>query len=378
MVFVFDPNRPNNDLPFLPPTMDFRDPELLIELNRANIELGKLNEEFAKIPNQQLLLEFVSIKEWVNSNEVENINTTISDAFIAELVPSGTDIKKGDKETIRYKEAVRHGYAMFRKNGFLATNDYVKLNNILLKNEAGIVTSPDKRIKNGETVRYTPPQGLDIIGKLLKNFEDYYNTFDEEIEIDPLLKMGILHYQFEAIHPFGDGNGRVGRILSVLYLVLTGKLKMPTLFLSEFILAHRDEYYALLAAADKRETGAWKSLTLWSLKWIQLQAKDTTITILDIRLLMEKTKSGLKTSPLLSKIYSKNLMDFLFARPYYDIRSYEKTLGVHRNTATTHLKLLQEQWVLDSIKIGNRIFYYFKDFLKILDPKTFTRGSRSV
>lgn len=279
----------------------------------------------------------------MNSNEVENINTTISDAFIAELVPSGLEIKKGDKETIRYKEAVRYGFQKFRENGFLATNDYIELNKILLQNEAGIVTSPEKQIKKGDTVRYTPPQGLELIGKFLKNYEDYYNIFNEEVEIDPLLKMGILHYQFEAIHPFGDGNGRVGRILSVLYLVLTGKLKMPTLFLSEFILTHRDEYYELLGSADRREEGAFKKITLWSLKGIQLQAKDTAATIIEIRLLMEQTKKTMKKSPVLSKIYSKDLMDFLFARPYYDIGSYEKTMDVHRNTATAHLKLLQEQ-----------------------------------
>ncbi len=175
-------------------------------------------------------------------------------------------------------------------------NDYEKMNNILLENTQGIISSPNKVIKNsfGEVI-YTPPQGIDLIRKLLHNLDDYFNHFNEEQEIDPLLKLPILHYQFEAIHPFGDGNGRTGRILMVLFLVLHEKLDLPILFLSAYISRHKKEYYEFFHRLDeKKDQESLKEYILWLITGIGIQAMFTQISISSIQILMLQTSKSIK------------------------------------------------------------------------------------
>jgi Fic family protein len=315
----FDPNKPNNNMPKLPFEVNFKDSDLLIQLNKTNIELVRLNEMAKRMPNQEILLDFVSIKEWVNSNEIENINTTIKDAFIAELEKDEEKIKKADKETIHYKDAVNYWYSKIEKIGFLSTNDYEKINNILLKNTTWIISSPNKKITKWNKILYTPPQWINLIRNLLKNFEDYYNIFNEKTEIDSLLKLPILHYQFEAIHPFSDWNGRTWRIIAVLYLVLHKKLDLPILFLSDYIFKYKDEYYNNLKNIDNQEKWAIKNFIHWMLAWIEIQAMETRIIIYKIFNLSLQTIKQIKENQELNKMYSKELIDFLFIRPFYNI-----------------------------------------------------------
>ena len=170
----------------------------------------------------------------------------------------------------------------------------------------------------------------------MKNFEQTYNGFNEKKEIDPLLKLPMLHYQFEAIHPFGDGNGRIGRILAVLYLVLHDKLTLPILFLSESILVERQQYYTFLSAIDKRDKKALYNFSLRFLSLIEQQAYKTGIMILRIEQLMKETKKILKNNTKLAKIYTHELVDYLFTRPYYDIDGLITMLHIHRNTASNY------------------------------------------
>jgi Fic family protein len=227
----------------------------------------------------------------------------------------------------------------------------IKLNTLLLENKQGILSSPHKHIVGSQGVVYTPPQGEEVIKDFLKNFEQVYNGFNEKKEIDPLLKLPMLHYQFEAIHPFGDGNGRIGRILAVLFLVLHDKLTLPILFLSESILLARQQYYTFLSAIDRGEKNALFDFTLRFLSLIEQQAYKTGIMILRIEQLMKETKKKLKTNAKLTKIYSHELVDYLFTRPYYDMEGLISMLHIHRNTATSYFSALAEVNLINSVKI---------------------------
>lgn len=366
MTTVFDPTKANNDMERLPLDFDLKDVDLLIQLNQTNATLATLDEAAKRIPNQNILIEFVSIKEWVSSNAIENIHTTIEDAFVAELSTNKKLIKQEDKETIHYKDALLYGFDKIRQNRMLVVNDIVKLNHILLENDQWILSSPNKHIEWPGGVIYTPPQGLDLIKSLLSNLEQYYNTFDEATEIDPLLKLPILHYQFEAIHPFGDGNGRIWRILSVLFLVLHKKLDLPILFLSEKIIEYKADYYNYLKAIDRREENSLKNFSLWFLLLVETQALQTQNTILKIEKLMADTKLIFKQHPKLSKIYSHELINYLFARPFYSIEGLQKVLGIHRHTATAYFGMMEKEGILEGIKVGRNQYYLFPNFLNIL------------
>jgi Fic family protein len=227
----------------------------------------------------------------------------------------------------------------------------IKLNTLLLGNAQGIYSSPHKYIVGPEGIAYTPPQGEEVIKDFLKNFEQVYNGFNEKKEIDPLLKLPMLYYQFEAIHPFGDGNGRIGRILTVLYLVLHNKLNLPILFLSESILLAKQQYYTFLAAIDKGEKNALYDFTLRFLSLIEQQAYKTENMILKIEQLMKETKKILKTNVKLAKIYSHELIDYLFTKPYYDMEGLISMLHIHRNTAASYFSALKEVNLIKSVKI---------------------------
>lgn len=360
---TYDPLRPNNDMRALPLDLDYKDPDLLIQLNKTNIALIKLNEVSKRIPNKGILIEFVSIKEWVSSNEIENIHTTIEEVFVSELIQNQSMIKKEDKEIIYYKDAILYGYNKVKTNSALMVNDIIELNKILLQNNQWIVSSPNKHIKEGNEIIYTPPQWIDIIRGFLDNFEKCYNEFDEKIEIDPLLKMSMIHYQFEAIHPFGDGNGRVWRILVVLYLVLHSKIDLPILFLSEHIAYHKSDYYDHLKQIDQKVPNALYYFTFWFLLLVEVQAKKTMLTIMRIEGLMWKTKELMKWHPKLGKVYSHELIDYLFTRPYYSIDWLQKTLWIHRHTASAYFRLLAEEKIVEPIKIGRNQYYFNYQFL---------------
>lgn len=369
---MFDPKKPNNSLRKFPKEeFNFNDIDLLKQLNKTNIAITELNWVAKSIPNQKILLEFISIKEWIKSNEIEAIHTTVWDAFMAELIEDKTKISIENKETINYKDAIYFWYNKILKNWWIWFNDILEINKIITENNSWVISSPNKKIEKKDSsgkieVVYTPPIWIDLIKELLYNFENYYNSFDEDIEIDPLLKLPIIHYQLEAIHPFWDWNWRTWRILMVLYFVLYKKLDLPIIFLSDFINKYKSDYYQYLRNIDKWDKNAIKDFTIWLLMWIQIQAIETQITIFKIIELKNSLKLKFKNDTELNKIYSRELLDFIFIRPFYSISKTEEKLWIHRNTASTYLNLLETKWILISKKYWKSKIFYYWDFFELL------------
>lgn len=370
---MFDKNKPNNNLSKLPKlNLDFEDIDLLKQLNKTNEAIAKLNWTAKSIPNQEILLEFVSIKEWIKSNEIESIHTTVKDAFISELFDDASKIKMEDKETINYKEAIYYWHNKIKNQWWIWFNDILEINRIITWSNAWIYSSPDKKIEIHKPwwqkeVSYTPPVWKQLIKDLLYNLEEYYNNFNEETEIDPILKLPILHYQFEAIHPFWDWNWRTWRILMVLYFVLFEKLDLPILFISDFITERKAFYYKCLRNIDSWIKGSDKRFTLWLLKWIQAKALEIKNLIYEIQILIEKTKIKIIKDKDLRRIYSKELIDFLFIRPFYTVAKMEQRLWIHKNTASKYLNLLESKWILKSTIIKKTKIFHFKGFLDLLE-----------
>lgn len=358
---MFDPLKPYNNLPLLPPKCNFDDVRILKKVNKANIALSKLEASSIAIPNRTLLIEPLSVREAVASSGIENINTTVAEVFQAELFP-GKEVTKEQKETLHYRDALRVGYMLIQKNHFLNTNSFLEIQGILEPNKKGIRKLPGTSIKNSTTgeVRYTPPEGEGNIRDLLKNFENYYNDFSDDI--DPLVKMAVLHYQFEAIHPFYDGNGRTGRILMILYLILAKRLELPILFISGYINNNRSEYYRLLRGVDSKE--GWVEWILFILNAVETQAAETHETIKSIKELQDSYRERMKVE--LPKIYSADLVEFLFANPFYNQEQLSKRIGVHVNTAAKYLNSLLEAGFIDSFKHKTAKIYFNEKFLDLL------------
>ncbi len=359
---MFDPRKPYNDLPVLPPDFNFDDIEILKKVNKANIQLASLNNSSIAIPNSTLLIEPLSVREAVASSGIEDINTTVSEVFRAELFPD-KEMSKAQKETLHYTEALREGYELILKNGFLHTNSYISIQKVLEPNKRGVRKLPGTSIKNATTgeILYTPPEGEKIILDLLGNYENYYNDFSDDV--DPLIRMAILHCQFECIHPFYDGNGRTGRILMVLYLVLMKRLNLPILFISGYIQKHRSDYYRLLRQVTAENS--WKDWVMYVLTAVETQAHETADTVLNIKRLQETTAIDVKTK--IPKIYSLDLVNYLFANPFYNQAQLSKALDIHHNTAMKYMNLLLEKNILQSFKHKKEKIYYNKKFLDLLD-----------
>lgn len=359
---MFDPKKPYNDLPELPPNNNFDDIEILKKVNKANIQLASLNNSSIAIPNSALLIEPLSVREAVASSGIEDINTTVSEVFRAELFPE-KEMSKAQKETLHYTDALRAGYDLIMKDDYLHTNSYIDIQKILEPNKRGIRKLPGTSIKNATTgeILYTPPEGEKIILDLLSNYEKFYNDISDEI--DPLIRMAILHYQFECIHPFYDGNGRTGRILMVLYLVLMKRLNLPILFISGYIQKHRSDYYRLLREVTKENN--WKDWVMYILTAVETQAHETAETVLKIKDLQDKTADDIRTN--LSKIYSMDLVNYLFANPFYNQTQLAKALRIHHNTSMKYMNLLLEKNILHAFKHKKEKIYYNKKFLDLLD-----------
>lgn len=371
---MFDPKKPNNNLKKLPLNFNFEDIDILKQLNKTNIAITRLNWVTKEIPNRMLLVDFLSVKESVNSNQIENIHTTVTEVFKSELKESKEKIKYQDKEALHYRQALKFWIREITKTWWLGFNTIVKLNDIIIQKEVWIYSSPDKKIEkeypNGEIeVIYTPPVWIELITELLYNLEAYYNDFDEAKEIDPLLKLPIIHYQFEAIHPFSDGNWRVWRILIVLYLFLYKKLDVPVLYISDYIMRYKDEYTDFLNKIDAWKEGEFKKFIIWLLKWIEIQSFVTELNIQKIKNLRKEIKAKLKEDIEFKKLFSNELMDYLFSRPFYTFESMAKYLGKHRNTTYHYLTLLEKKWLLDSFTMWRKKVFVFVDFLELLDWK---------
>jgi Fic family protein len=357
----FNPNFPYNDLALLPPDFDFDDIEILKKVNKANIALSRLSGEAKSIPNREVLIEPLTFREAVASSEIENINTTIDEAFQATYFDE-IDLKKEQKETRSYRESLLLGYKEIKSRGFLNTNSYIAIQSHLEPTKPGIRKIPVS-IKNDSTgqVLYTPPTGEDLIRTLLSNLEKYFNDFSDDV--DALIKMAVLHYQFESIHPFLDGNGRTGRILMVLHLCLAKRLELPILFISGYINQHRAEYYKLLK--DVTTNKNWKDWILFILDAVEEQSIKTSQSVSGIRNLMRDYRDLISVK--LPKIYSAELVEYLFSYSFYSQSSLQNKLNIaSRNTASKYFSELINLGILSEQKYKNDKVYFCPDFQNLL------------
>ncbi len=337
---------PNN----LPLDIDIETKAILKKSILANKALAKLNGVAKIIPNQAILINSLILQEAKDSSEIENIITTHDELYQSSLDIS--NISHATKEVQSYSRALLKGFDLVKETSLLLTRHIVDIQQELEGNVAGIRKQAGTVLKNQATgeVIHTPPQEETTIRKLLDNLEQYINTNDG---IDPLIKMAIIHYQFETIHPFYDGNGRTGRIINILYLVLNELLDLPILYLSSYIIKHKADYYRLLQ--EVRTKGSWEEWIIYMLEGIEQTATKQVQLINDIKELMDNTKEKLKSE--LPKIYSKDLLEVLFIHPYTKIDMLVDNLELHRDTASKHLKAMEKIGILNSVQIKNSKFY---------------------
>jgi len=334
----------------LPLNTDIETKAILKKSISANRALAKLNGVAKIIPNQAILINSLVLQEAKDSSEIENIITTHDELYQSSL--DIATVSNATKEVQNYRLALLKGYELVQDNSLLLVKHIVEIQKELEGNRAGIRKQSGTVLKNQATgeVIHTPPQDEATIRELLDNLEMYINTKEE---VDPLIKMAIIHYQFESIHPFYDGNGRTGRIINILYLVLNELLDLPILYLSSYIIKHKADYYRLLQ--EVRSEGSWEEWILFMLEGVEQTATAQCKLINEIKNLMDITKDKLRRE--LPKIYSKDLLEILFMHPYTKIDMLVNNLGIHRETASKYLKSIEKSGILKSVKIRNSKFY---------------------
>jgi Fic family protein len=363
---------PTYRIPTLPPPgVDFDHPEVLKALAKAHRHLAELKGSAKSIPNQGILIDTLALQEAKASSEIESYITTQDELFqagiqIAEWVSPAT------KEVARYREALKCGFDRMRKQDGLLTNNLIIELFRLLKNSAEEVRrSPGTVLKNERTgaVVFVPPQEFTEISEHLNQLEIFINDEEKAHEIDPLIKMALIHHQFESIHPFSDGNGRIGRILCMLYLTKTGLLDIPVLYLSRHINAYKNEYYASLQSVrdhqDRPELqDYWRNWVIFMLEAVAATAQSTVRLVEGMRDLMAHVKKRMRSDT--PKLYSQDLLNNLFRHPYTRIEFVQNDLGVTRQTASKYLKKLVEIEILREYNQGNRSYFINHRLVQLL------------
>ena len=346
-------------IPTLPLSYDLETKEILRQVNRANRKLAELKGVALTIPNEQILISSLTLQEAKDSSEVENIVTTQDDLYRAGMEIPYDVISAATKEVLLYREAISEGFRLVRNKNILTLNDIKRIQQILEANSAGFRSTPGTQLKRSSdgVVVYTPPQDKVVIEKYMANLEQFIN--DEQLSsLDPLIKMAIIHHQFESIHPFYDGNGRTGRIINILYLVIADLLELPILYLSRYITHNKQEYYQLIQAIrDKNTDNAkqWEEWILFMLKGVEQTAQDTINLIKHIGTLMDRFKRTLR--PVFGTKYNHELLNGLFYHPYTKIEHIEKNLQVTRQTASRYLNTIVELGLLQKQKKGKENYY---------------------
>ena len=346
----------------LPPDRDkIETIKILRETNKAAAALAELKGVANTIPNQSMLINAIVLQEAKGSSEIENIITTQDELYKA-LTVNKANYSSQIKEVVNYRKAIFQGFDLIKKQGFLRVNDIIDIQNELIGNNGGIRSTPGTVLKNDTTgeVVYTPPQEKIEIENLLSNFIEYFNK--ENNEISPLITLAVLHHQFESIHPFYDGNGRTGRILNILYLILNDLIDIPILYLSSYIIDNKQDYYRLLNQTNR--LGEWEEWILFMLKAVEITSVQTIQKINTIRGLLDQTIERVKTDA--SKIYKKELVELLFEQPYSKIEFVVNQLGVERKAASRYLKELEKIGILESQKVGRETLYINIELIEIL------------
>ena len=344
----------------LPPPIDLETKQVLKKCSQANRCLAELKGISGTIPNQNILINTLSIQEAKDSSEVENIITTHDELFKEELFADYLS-NASAKEVRYYTLALKKGFELVSKNRLLTNNMIIEIQSELEKNKTGFRKMPGTELKNprtGETI-YVPPQNEEDIQDLMQNLECYLND-DDISNIDPLIKMAVIHYQFESIHPFYDGNGRTGRIINILYLVQKNLLNIPVLYLSRYIIEHKSDYYHLLQGI--RDHNNWEEWILYMLDGIEKTSIETIKIIQEIQQLMMDYKHRIRKS---YKFYSQDLLNNLFCHPYTKIEFIQRDLGVTRKTAAKYLDELSVGGFLQKEKIGTNHFFINKPLFEL-------------
>ncbi len=355
----FNPDIPYNELSLLPPeSSKIESIKILKQENKTIAAISELKGIAHIIPNQAILINAIVLQEAKDSSEIENIITT-SDILYKAISTNAMKYDPATKEVMYYREALYEGFKKIKERELLSINDIIDLQRILIQNDAGIRKLPGTALVNDKTgdVIFTPPQGENVLNNLLSNFVKYLN--DEE---KTLIKLAVLHYQFETIHPFYDGNGRTGRIINILYLILKNYLDIPILYLSSYIIKNKTQYYELLLSVTKNEN--WEEWILYILKGIEETAKETIEKIRNIKDLLDKTINIVKEK--LPKIYSKELIEILFVHPYCKVEFITAEISIERKTASRYLHLLKEIGILELYKVAQENLFINSKLMEVL------------
>ena len=335
----------------LPPQTEIETTKVLKQLSKAHRYLAELKGTVKTIPNESILINTLTLQEAKDSSEIENIVTTHDDLYKENILIDTHN--PATKEVINYAQGLKQGFEIVRNEKLLLNRHIITIQEILEENKAGFRVQAGTTLKNQKNeIVYTPPQHPDTIISLMANLERFIND-NNFSDLDPLTKMAVIHYQFESIHPFYDGNGRTGRIINILYLVLQGLLDIPVLYLSRYITQNKAEYYNTLQGV--RAQNDWENMVLYLLKGIEVTAQQTIGLITNIKTAMQDYKTRIRTE--LPKIYSQDLINNLFKNPYTKIEFLQNDLGVTRQTASIYLDSLSELQYLHKIKIGKSNYY---------------------
>lgn len=345
-------------IPNLPLIIDVETKAVLKQLARSNRALAELKGVAGTIPNENILISSLTLQEAKDSSSVENIITTQDDLYMADLAIKDFTVSPAAKEVQNYREAIFHGFQLVRQHKLLTNNNIISIQNVLKHTKGGFRVTPGTCLKRDDgMIIYEPPQHPEDIVRYMGNLEAFINTPDLS-DVDPLVKMAIIHHQFESIHPFSDGNGRTGRIVNILYLVINDLLDLPILYLSRFITHNKGEYYRLLQAV--RDCGAdnakeWEEWILFILKGVEETSIETTAMIKAISKMMADYKAVLK--PLFGTTYKHELLNNLFFHPYTKIEFVCHDMGVQRKTGAKYLDMIVAAGLLNKIKIGRENYY---------------------
>lgn len=346
----------------LPPNADLETKPVLRKAASAHRFLAELKGLAATIPNENILIDTLSLQEARESSAIENIITTYDEIYRTDLF-SGQFASPAAKEVHRYATALKTGFRLIRNHAILSNSHVLEIQGNIEMNNAGYRRLPGTKLLNDRTgeVVYVPPQEYDAIVSLMQNLLQFIND-DEMMDVDPLIKMALIHHQFESIHPFYDGNGRTGRILNILFLIQKGLLDLPILYLSRYIIARKSDYYRLLQHV--RNTGEWEDWIIFMLDAVENTARESIALIQNIKILMQEFKQTLRTR--LPKIYSQDLLNNLFRHPYTKIDFIRQDLNVNRLTATNYLNRIVEIGLLEKQKIGRDNYYINTRLFKLL------------
>ncbi len=352
------------ELTELPLSVDLETKKVLKALPAAHAALAELKGIASTIPNQSILINTLGLQEAKDSSAIENIITTYDNLYKSELNLDGFNSQEA-KEVQNYISALKRGFELISENNLLTTNTILQIQEVLEDNKAGFRKLPGTALKNAATgtTIYTPPQDYEDILRFMANLERYIN--DSAIQdCDPLIKMAIIHFQFESIHPFYDGNGRTGRILNILYLILEKLQTLPILYLSNYIINHKPDYYRILQ--EVREENLWEEWIVFMIKGVEETSRETIGLIAKIQNLMLDYKHRLRDN---YKFYSQELLNNLFKHPYTKIEFVVNDLGVSRLTAANYLNKLSEDKMLRKERIGTGNYYINVELFELLTKR---------